>query len=35
LHGGDVHIQSAPGEGTVVTCTFPDNAGAMVKAASA
>ena len=23
LHGGHVHIQSAPGEGTSVTCTFP------------
>ena len=23
LHGGSVHIQSAPGEGTVATCTFP------------
>jgi signal transduction histidine kinase len=23
LHGGEVHIQSALGEGTVVTCTFP------------
>ena len=23
LHGGHVHIQSAPGEGTRVTCTFP------------
>lgn len=23
LHGGAVHIQSAPGEGTTVTCSFP------------
>ncbi len=23
LHGGKVHIQSHPGEGTTVTCTFP------------
>ena len=23
LHGGEVHIQSAPGEGTTVTCAFP------------
>jgi len=23
LHGGEVHIDSAPGEGTVVTCRFP------------
>jgi signal transduction histidine kinase len=23
LHGGEVHIESAPGEGTVVTCRFP------------
>ena len=23
LHGGEVHVQSAPGEGTTVTCTFP------------
>ncbi|MGE3246816.1 MAG: ATP-binding protein, partial [Beijerinckiaceae bacterium] len=23
LHGGDVLIDSAPGEGTVVTCIFP------------
>ena len=23
LHGGSVHIQSAPGEGTTVTCVFP------------
>ena len=23
LHGGQVHIQSAPGEGTTVTCVFP------------
>lgn len=23
LHGGEVHIDSAPGEGTTVTCTFP------------
>ncbi len=23
LHGGTVHIDSAPGEGTVVTCIFP------------
>jgi signal transduction histidine kinase len=26
LHGGRVHIESAPGEGTVVTCIFPDSA---------
>jgi signal transduction histidine kinase len=26
LHGGNVQIQSAPGEGTVVTCVFPDRA---------
>jgi signal transduction histidine kinase len=25
LHGGTVHIQSAPGEGTTVTCEFPAN----------
>ena len=35
LHGGDVQIQSAPGEGTIVTCIFPDHAIDMVKAASA
>ena len=23
LHGGAVHIDSAPGEGTAVTCIFP------------
>lgn len=27
LHGGRVHIDSAPGEGTVVTCIFPGSAG--------
>lgn len=26
LHGGRVQIESAPGEGTVVTCIFPDGA---------
>jgi len=26
LHGGEVQIESAPGEGTVVTCIFPDRA---------
>ena len=26
LHGGRVHIESAPGEGTVVTCNFPSGA---------
>jgi signal transduction histidine kinase len=26
LHGGEVHVQSAPGEGTVVTCTLPVDA---------
>lgn len=26
LHGGAVQIESAPGEGTVVTCIFPDRA---------
>ncbi len=26
LHGGRVHIESAPGEGTVVTCIFPNGA---------
>ena len=31
LHGGTVHIQSAPGEGTTVTCAFPI-AGAGMKA---
>jgi signal transduction histidine kinase len=35
LHGGEVDIQSAPGEGTVVTCLFPDDGVAVVKAASA
>jgi signal transduction histidine kinase len=24
LHGGEVQIQSAPGEGTTVTCIFPE-----------
>ncbi len=24
LHGGDVTIESTPGEGTVVTCRIPD-----------
>ena len=28
LHGGHVQIESAPGEGTVVTCIFPNSAGA-------
>jgi len=28
LHGGSVHIESAPGEGTVVTCVFPVQAAA-------
>jgi signal transduction histidine kinase len=23
LHGGTVHVDSAPGRGTTVTCTFP------------
>ncbi|MCI4679741.1 PAS-domain containing protein [Rhodoblastus acidophilus] len=27
LHGGQVHIDSAPGEGTVVTCIFPTRGG--------
>ena len=35
LHGGEVHIQSSPGEGTSVTCIFPDDATSVVKAASA
>jgi signal transduction histidine kinase len=35
LHGGEVDIQSAPGEGTVVTCLFPDDAAVMVEAATA
>jgi len=28
LHGGEVRIDSAPGEGTVVTCVFPVQAAA-------
>lgn len=35
LHGGEVHIQSALGEGTSVTCIFPDDAAGAVKAATA
>ncbi len=35
LHGGEVHIQSSPGEGTSVTCIFPDDATSVVKAALA
>jgi signal transduction histidine kinase len=34
LHGGRIQIESAPGEGTVVTCIFPAH-GALQKAASA
>ncbi len=30
LHGGTIHIDSAPGEGTVVTCIFPIRDGEMV-----
>jgi signal transduction histidine kinase len=29
LHGGEVLIDSAPGEGTVVTCVFPLRRGAI------
>jgi len=35
LHGGEVQIQSAPGEGTIVTCIFPDHAADVTQAASA
>lgn len=35
LHGGDVHIESAPGEGTIVTCIFPDDGARVVKTAFA
>ncbi|HUO53944.1 MAG TPA: PAS-domain containing protein [Rhodoblastus sp.] len=31
LHGGTVHIDSAPGEGTVVTCVFPIRGGEMMR----
>ncbi|MDB5568922.1 MAG: Multi-sensor signal transduction histidine kinase [Hyphomicrobiales bacterium] len=34
LHGGRVQIESAPGEGTIVTCIFPAHSAAL-KAASA
>ncbi|HEY8579829.1 MAG TPA: ATP-binding protein, partial [Beijerinckiaceae bacterium] len=34
LHGGRIQIESAPGEGTVVTCIFPTH-GALKQAASA
>lgn len=32
LHGGGVHIESAPGEGTTVTCSFPAGAVALPAA---
>ena len=35
LHGGEVHIQSAPGEGTIVTCTLPVDAAPALAAAEA
>ncbi|MBX9740573.1 MAG: PAS-domain containing protein [Beijerinckiaceae bacterium] len=35
LHGGEVHIESAPGEGTIVTCVFPANGVRVEKAAFA
>jgi signal transduction histidine kinase len=35
LHGGEVHIESAPGEGTIVTCVFPDDGVRVLKAAFA
>ncbi len=35
LHGGDVHIESAPGEGTIVTCVFPDDGALVIQAAFA
>ena len=34
LHGGSVHIESSPGEGTVVTCVFPVQAAARKIAAA-
>jgi signal transduction histidine kinase len=35
LHGGDVHIESAPGEGTIVTCVFPADGARVEKSAFA
>ena len=32
LHGGRIHIESAPGEGTTVTCAFPTGAVALPAA---
>jgi signal transduction histidine kinase len=34
LHGGRIHIDSAPGEGTSVTCIFPSRAAAVDDGAS-
>jgi signal transduction histidine kinase len=33
LHGGRVLIETAPGEGTTVTCIFPANGNAALKSA--
>ncbi|MBL8590077.1 MAG: HAMP domain-containing histidine kinase, partial [Methylobacteriaceae bacterium] len=35
LHGGEVLIDSAPGEGTTVSCVFPVTAGAATAPALA